>query len=418
MKVGVVSQYYSPEPVPIPPALAQGLAERGHEVIVMTSFPSYPQGRVYEGYQQRIAFQEMNGSIRVHRLPIFVSHSRRAIGRVANYLSFALSSLAAGRTMRNVDVVYVYATQMTAAIAPAFWARHRKIPFVLHVQDLWPESITGSSMAGGSRSKRLITRLLVPWLLRTYEEAAAVIGIGPTMTQRLGERGANATKLHTVFNWAENDAHHASSQADDHRPSNGDLVTVMYAGNLGEFQDLGTVLEAVALVRDLPNFRLELVGSGVAEMALKERAHELQLSNVTFHDRVPSGEMEPHYARSDFQLIPLKDLEIFRATVPSKLQTSLARGIPVITNVAGDVADIVNVEGLGFASRPGDPEALADSFRRAHALPRAQRLVMGTRARDFYTSSMSQSAGIDKIEEILQAAARSPGKKEQRVKQL
>jgi glycosyltransferase involved in cell wall biosynthesis len=407
MKIAIVSQYYPPESVPIPHALAHGLAERGHHVRVVTAFPNYPDGRLAAGYKQSLRHLERDGDVQVRRVPVFVSHSRNPIGRLLNYSSFAVSSLLAHRFVRQADVVYVYATQMTAAVAPTLWMRCHKTPFVLHVQDLWPESITGSSMVSSGMANRLIAAVLKPWLRRVYRQAAATIGISTSMSRMLTERGVPEERIHTVYNWGvENGVRQPAERA-----LAGRGLSVVYAGNLGEMQDLKTVIRAAAQVNDLEGLTIVLVGAGVLEAELRQLVHDLKASNVEFRGRVSQDEMATVYATSDFQIIPLKDLDIFRGTIPSKFQGSLSNGVPVITTIAGDVSDLVVAHDIGIVSAPEDPAALAEAFRKAHAMTPQSRLSMGSRARAFYSAEMSKSCGIDTIEEILADAAGLPIRK-------
>ncbi|QTE29014.1 glycosyltransferase family 4 protein [Pengzhenrongella sicca] len=415
MRIAVVTQYYPPEPVPIPADVARGLAERGHDVRVLTGYPSYPAGRLAPGYRQRLRGRERerDGGVEVRRVPLVISHSLSAVGRLLSYASFAASSLAAGRFVRAADVVYVYATPMTAAIGPGWWSRTRGTPFVLHVQDLWPESVTGSSMLRGRALSRAVAAVLAPWLGWTYRSAAASIAVGPGMARLLVERGAPAERVVTVLNWsaaawpAEAEPDPAGGRLDE--PAGGRTgLHLVYAGNVGDAQDLETVVRAAALVRDLDGFRVSVVGSGVAEGRIHDLVRGLKATNVVLAGRVPRDLMHPIHRSADFELVPLKDLPIFRVTIPSKLQESLALGIPVITTVAGDVADLVTREGLGLASAPGDPVRLAEAFRAAYALPPAERRAMGARASAYSRAAMSRVAALDAIERVVTSAA-GPG---------
>ncbi|TFC94711.1 glycosyltransferase WbuB [Cryobacterium sinapicolor] len=411
LKIVIVTQYYKPEHARIPVEIARSLAERGHEVRVVTGYPNYPEGRLYPEYRQRLRHHEWDGAVRVRRVPIVVSHSQNALARFANYVSFAVSSLGASRFVADADVVYVYATQMTASLAPCLWRVTRGIPFVLHIQDLWPESVTGSSMVSGSLAKRLINGSLRPWLGAVYRRSSAVIATAPTMARMLVDRGVESRKVYTVLNWAEERGAQEQRGGPAGPAGAGTGLSLVYAGNLGEFQDLDTVIRAGARSTGLEGFTLTIVGSGVAEEGLKRLAQELGASSIVFRGRVPHADMDEIYAASDFQVVPLRDLEIFRGTIPSKFQGSLANGIPVITTVAGDVSAIVRTREIGFASAPGDVDALAASFRSAYALSSASRRLMGERARAYYTAEMSRDAGVERIEEILRSAAQLRTKK-------
>ncbi|TFD63143.1 glycosyltransferase WbuB [Cryobacterium suzukii] len=403
MKIVIVSQYYKPEDAKISSTLAAGLAARGHSVRVVTGYPNFPEGHLYPGYRQRLTHREMDGAVDVKRVPIFISHSQNPFGRIANYLSFAFGTLGAGRYVAQADVIYVYASQMTASIAPLVWRRTLRLPFVLHVQDLWPESITESSMVPGKALRRAIDAILVPWLEFTYRSAAATVAIAPTMGRLLCARGVSAERLHTVYNWTNGDEllgvrrPEASPVSPDLAPG----LTVTYAGNVGRLQDLANVIRAAHQVEDLRGFRLVIVGTGVAKKELLRLAASLGTTSVEFRDRVDPSEMSAVYAESDFQMVSLKSLEIFRGTIPSKLQTSLAHGVPVIAAVGGDVTELVKDHGLGLTAAPGDVDSIAGAFRAAYSMSFRDRRDMGSRAQRFYEDHMTSAAGVDAIERIL-----------------
>ncbi|WP_345762841.1 glycosyltransferase family 4 protein [Diaminobutyricibacter sp. McL0608] len=407
MKIAIVSQYYKPEAVPIPAELAAGLSARGHSVRVLTGFPNYPAGRLFPGYRQRLSHVENDGKATVRRVPLFLSHSTNVIGRVLNYLSFGLSALMGGRHVRGADVVYVYATPMTAAIAPSIWRWTRRTPFVLHVQDVWPESITGSNLVKQGTANSLISTVLTPWLRYLYRSSAATIAIAPTMAKTLIDRGLPPSHSHTVFNWGNE----PSTPVHATTPKRSDACTVMYAGNIGELQDLETVVRAAHAVNDLTGFRLVFRGSGVALPRLRELTEQLGATNIRFEDPVGTDRLGELYSESDYQLVPLRDLPIFEGTVPSKFQASLAFGVPVITAVRGDVEGIVRDNQLGFTAEPENAASLESAFRNAYALSSAEHASMAQRANNFYYSTMSKETGVSEIERILDKARQSHDKK-------
>ena len=405
MKVLVVSQYYPPEPVPLPASVAGGLRARGHDVRVLAGVPNYPEGRVYPGAAPRGEVRDVDG-VPVRTVPLVTSHSRNPLTRALNYVSFGLSARRAGDWAAEADVVYVYAPQLTAAIGPAAWCRRHGLPYVLHVQDLWPDSITGSGMLG-ARVGDAVAGALGPWIRSVYARAAAVLAIAPTMSRVLVERGVPADRVVTVPNWDPAEPGSGRAAPPD-RPDGG--TTVTFAGNVGELQDLETTIAAAARLRDeVPGLVVEIVGSGTAVPRLRALADELGAANVRFVGRVPRDEMDAVYARSDFQLVTLKDLPVFRATIPSKLPAALARGIPVISSVAGDAGGVVRDGDAGLVTAPGDVEGMADALRAAARSTQEQRASWGHAARRTYDASMSQAVGIDTIESALRRAAR-PGR--------
>lgn len=405
LKIGILTQYYAPDPPSwIPTGLARELARRGHSVRVLTTFPHYETGRISHGYRQRSWFEENDGSVRVRRVPIIPSHSQNPIGRIANYLSFVASVLFAGKFLSEADVIYVYGTPMTVAEPARVWARRRGIPFVLHVQDLWPESVTSSGLLGRGVG-RIVTRVLDVWLRSVYDQANAVLAIAPTMRKMLIARGVDSSRCHTVMNWS-NDSDGVDAQRLRAKAEREKGLTLVYAGNLGVMQDIEHVIEAVSNIRDRPGLRVLIAGSGVLELRLRGLVDRLGLRNVEFLGRLSGTELTQVYASADFQLVTLRDLTIFSGTIPSKLQNGLANGVPVITTVGGDVRELVDKERLGFTAKPEDADSLAQAIRAAYDVGTEERINLSVRARAYYEQNMSMRSAIDQIEERLSLSAR------------
>ncbi|WP_345637004.1 glycosyltransferase family 4 protein [Rugosimonospora acidiphila] len=402
MRVGILSQWYPPEPAFIPGELARELATRGHEVRVLTAFPSYPEGRVYAGYRQRWNDRTTTGSITVRRVPAYPSHDNSAARRVASYLSFAATSSLAGlRYLNGVDAIYVYHPPPTAYAAAGLLQLARRIPTVLHVQDMWPESVTASTMAPGGRAGSALHRALAASMRRLYRAASGIAVIAPSMAALLIERGADPGKVRTVLNWTDENlfrpvpATAAARRAIGHR----DRCTVMFAGNLGPFQRVETAVRAAAAAGD--RMDLVILGSGTQEPALRQLARQLRATNVRFLGHRPAQEMASLYAAAEYQLLTLRDLPALRGTVPSKLQAALACGRPVIASAAGDVARLVESAGAGLTCAPENWQKLAETFLTAAATPPAQRAETGRRALALYQDRMSLRVGVDQIEDML-----------------
>jgi colanic acid biosynthesis glycosyl transferase WcaI len=407
MRVGIISQWYKPEPAFIPVNLADELAARGHEVRVLTGFPNYPTGRVYPGYRQRWNHHSADGDVAIRRVPLYANHDASGVRRAASYLSFAAtSSLAAPRFLGRVDVVYVYLTPATAYTAAAVLRRLRGIPAVIHVQDIWPESVTESSMAPGGPFRGVAFSILGAVMRRVYGSAARVAVIAPSMRDLVIERGADPASVRVVLNWADESLFHPVESTPETRAEIGyrGRCTVMYAGTMGPFQNIPNSVRAAASVDDID---LVLVGSGVEEDSARRLTAELGATNVRFLGRREPSAMAALYAAADYQLVTLRDLPIFRGTIPSKLPTALSCASPVVVSVPGDCADLVTRTGVGLACPPDDWTALAAGFRDAAALDPDARAEMSRRALESYRAQMSMRAGVDQLEDMLLEAAAS-----------
>lgn len=399
MKILIISQYYFPEHLHIPSSIAQHLASRGHKVRVVTGYPNYPQGEIFDGYSQRWRTHERHGAVDVWRVPLYIDHSQSAVRRIVNYVSFALSSASTRRLARGADVVYVYATQMTPALGPWVWRLTGGAPYVLHIQDLWPDSITGSSLVGGEGKARMINRFLEPWLTSLYKNASAVIGIAPTMVRMLIERGSWPEKSHVVYNWAPEDTDKCDLPDAPSTPvSTGPRV--IYAGNIGDLQDLETAVKAAHDARHC-GVHLTIVGDGVALPRVRAVADKLGAQNVSFRGRVGRKEIADLYGQSDFALVTLKDLPNFRGTIPSKFQAALAHGLPVITSVQGDLRALVEGMGLGETAEAESVVSLSSAFQRVAELDEESRRALARRAMVAHNERFSSEAALERLETIL-----------------
>ena len=401
IRVLVVSQYFPREGSQYAVSIASASKKAGHCVRVLTGYPDDAEGKLLPEYRQRWRGREVLDGIRTVRVPLFTDRSDSFVKRSANYASFALTSASALKLGRGADVVYVYATQMTAALGPWIWKLAGGAPYILHVQDLWPDSITGSSISGGARAKKWIEVLITPWLASVYRNAARIVVISPSMKRMLVDRGVEEGKIEVIYNWA----HVPEGTKPLDLPAKVGPTRLLYAGNLGEMQDLETLIRAVSLFDD-SEVQLAMVGEGREKGRLEELIWSLGATNTKFLPGVPPDEMGQLYKTAHFSMVTLKDLPVFEATIPSKLQASMARGLPVITTVQGDVVDLVG-DGAGLAAQPANVEDLVRALREAHQMDQEQYDAMCRAAFELYRREFRSEEALARFGELLSEVSRS-----------
>jgi glycosyltransferase involved in cell wall biosynthesis len=287
---------------------------------------------------------------------------------------------------------------MTPALGPWLWRLTGGAPYVLHVQDLWPDSLVGSSLLPEKFGERSLLAILNVWLSNVYKHAAALIAIAPRMVQTLVARGVDSHKVHLVYNWAERPTLSPGSSIE--RSRSGEGTKILYAGNVGDMQDLGTAIEAAFRARDA-GVCLPIVGDGVALPRMRKLVNELGADNITFRDPVPSSKMGSFYESADYALVSLKDLATFRGAIPSKFQAALAYGVPIISTVQGDTRDLVEYYNVGLTTDAEDVFGLERAFREAAGWPNEKWMSAHRNPIEAFTSDFSPSIGISKIESIL-----------------
>lgn len=409
LRVSFISQWYAPElgDGGIPRGIATALRDRGHDVEVLTGFPNYPRGRLYPGYRLRPYQREILDGLTIHRAPLCYSHDTNAKHRAANYLSFAAASTAVGLTrLRRADVSLVYSSPITAAVPAMAMRSLRRTPYVLLIQDMWPQSVMASGFLTNDQAQR-VERSLHRFCDRVYRGAAQIAVSSPGMMDLVADRGIPRKKIHIVPNWADERNYYPAQRSDRLRNELGltRRFTVMYAGNLGESQGLDAVLDAAALLRARNDIGFALVGHGAAEESLRATATARKLDNVVFVPPQPVQRMAEVLATADLQMVSLKDEAIFRCTLPSKVQTLLAAGRPILGFVAGDAAHVIEESGAGVIASPGRPDLLAAQIDELSALPQGSLEAMGGAGRRHYESTFAADVAIQRLGGVLRAAA-------------
>lgn len=350
--------------------------------------------------------------IRIDRVPLYPSHNQSAAARIANYVSFAVSAATLGTLMSaRADAVYVYHPPATVGLPALTWKYLRGMPFVLHVQDLWPESVVESGMIGNGRVQRAVAALISGWCSLVYRGAGRIAVQSPGFKEILVERGVPREKIEVIPNWAE-EALFKPAEPDPRLATELQMAgrfNLVYSGNVGYFQGLDVAIRAASKLRHLKDLQLVIIGSGQAEGDLRKLANDLALENVRFLGRRPYTEMGSVTALADVLIVSLQDRPFFAATIPGKTQVSLACGKPVLMAVRGDAADLVSNAKAGIVVDPGDEAAFAAGVERLYRLPRNERLAMGTRGRDYYLTELSLDRGARQLELLLEAAASERG---------
>ncbi len=405
MRVACISQWWEPEPAAIVSSLGRELARR-HDVTVLTGFPNYPAGRVYDGYQQRWRSIEDRGGHRLVRVPLYASHDASVVRRTMNYVSFAASASAIGLPhLRRPDVAYVYHPPLTTVLPAWLLRRTRSVPFVLHVQDLWPESVVRSDMAGGAHQKRRMERLLSRACLAAYRAAAHIVVISPGFRDTLVERGVPPDKISVVLNWADDDLFFPQPADPEVRALLGpaDRRILLYAGNFGHFQGLDRLVDAMASLQGT-SLHLALMGDGVARPRIEELVASTGADNVTLLPPCSLLDSPRFLAAADAHCITLVDEPFFAVTIPGKTQVAMAMERFALMAVRGDAADLVTRAGAGLAVLP-DEDSIRRGLHELEAMPEDELRRRARTGRTFYEENLSLGVATARFEGILSAAA-------------
>ncbi len=403
MRILYLTQWFQPEPAFKGADFASALAAAGHHVEVATAFPNYPGGKLYPGYKIRPYTRDSLAGVTVHRLAVYPSHDGSSLGRIANYLSFFLSALIFGLLRGGrYDVVYVYHPPLTPGIAAALFSRVHRIPMIIEIQDLWPDSVASSGMAN-KRVVGLLNRLCA----FVYRRAHRIIPQSQGMRNLLEQRDVPATKMSVIRNWATYVAEADSATALP--PAIADALSgrfsIVYGGNIGQAQALDYLIRAAVLAhKSCPELALHLFGDGIDRDRLAALALELNADCVTFHGSVSREAIDRIFDAADVLALHLAEDPLYDVTIPSKVQHYLACGKPIIAGVSGEAADILRASGAAYVVAPQDIDGLAAAMIGLARTPAHERATIGAKGRACYVSEFAFDAAVDRTLAIISDA--------------
>ncbi|HPW88863.1 MAG TPA: glycosyltransferase family 4 protein [Kaistella chaponensis] len=399
MKILIVTQYYFPESFKSND-LSFELQKRGHEVTVLTGLPNYPEGKMFEGYGIfKNRTQEING-VKVIRSLLLLRGKGGGIRLFLNYFSFAFfaSIKAFFLSFSNkFDAVIVHEPSPITQFYPALLLKKlQKVPVYFWVMDLWPESL---EILGGVKNK-FVLNLFTKMVTNFYENSEKILITSKGFKKSILEKGNFKNKLEYFPNWAED----SISQGDVNYPIPNlpEGFKVMFAGNVGEAQDMEAVMNSALYLKNHSKIKLIIVGDGRKMSFVQEfiQQNNLQETVITV-GQFPLDAMASFFAKADMMLVSLRDDAIFNITVPAKTQAYMSASKPIIAMLNGEGAEIIEEANCGVSVPAGDSKKLAEIIVKMSELDPEVLKNMGENSRNFFLENYSLPSCIDNLERIL-----------------
>ncbi len=366
--------------------LARMLVQSGHHVTVITGFPNYPEGRIYDGYRRRFFDQRIVDGVNVVRTLVYASPKKGALRRLANYGSFVITSAIAGlRLSEKFDIVFASSPPLFLGLSGLFLARRFGCPFVFDIRDIWPELAVE---AGEFTPDAAIVRLGEKLETFLYRHADHITVVTERKRQKLYEKGVATSKLSVVANGVDLDRL-AESQV-DWRKKLGleNKFVALYAGLIGVFQGVDIIVKAAQLLADegnknssgdnsrdnakAKNIHFVIVGEGVKRPEIEEAVTSNGLTNVSILPPQPREEIPAMLRSFDLALVPLVNEQLVDA-VPSKLLEAMGCQCPVILIAGGESSRIMTDAEAGIVVPPNSVPELAEALAKFSELPSSKR---------------------------------------------
>ncbi|WP_326187362.1 glycosyltransferase family 4 protein [Exiguobacterium acetylicum] len=383
----VISQYFFPENFRINDICKQWVA-KGYKVTVVTGIPNYPQGKFFKGYGFFKKRNELYEGINIIRLPI-IARGNSSIRLVLNYLSFVISGgiWSLFSKMKPTHVFIFEVSPMTQALPGVWFAQRKNIPCLLYVQDLWPENV---EIVTGIKNPLIIQSIgkMVDYI---YKHSTKILTTSNSFINAIENRGVPRDKIQFWPQYAED-----FYQVIGNKPDNKAVeeLSIVFTGNIGTAQGL-EILPLVAArikIMELPKkIVFTLVGDGRYKSELKKIIFDQDLSEYFyFIDRQPAEKIPEILSKHDVALLTLANNKLFSMTIPAKLQSYMACGMPIIGSVSGESSNIIQESHSGMTSSPEDVEMFIKNLLRFSEISKKDLNIMGANSREYYEQNFNK----------------------------
>lgn len=392
-KILVICQYYKPEPFRISD-ICEEMVQRGHEVQVVTGYPNYPEGILYDGYGKGKHIDEVINGVKVHRC-FTIPRETGIAKRMMNYYSYAISSIkyvlsnkCTASNGKNFDVVFCnQLSPIMMAHAAIAYKKKYKVPVIMYCLDLWPESL----IAGGIKRESVIYKYYHHVSKTIYRQMDKILITSRMFSKYLkNEFGITAENIEYLPQYAEGIFEQIPPKTET------GVFDFMFAGNIGEVQSVETILKAAEKLKEYP-VKFHIVGGGTNLERLKKIKEDKKIENVIFYGRRPLEEMPGFYEKADAMLITLAADPVLSLTLPGKVQSYMAVGKPIIGAIDGETKEIIEDARCGFCGNADDAEKLTENIKH-FILKEIDRTNMGQNARKYYEENFQEKLFMDKLE--------------------
>ena len=394
----VISQYFYPEQFRINDICTEWV-KRGYKVTVITGIPNYPQGRFYNGYGLFKNRKENYNGVDIIRIPL-IPRGNNAIMLALNYFSFVVSGFFWKLfTKIKADYVFIFeVSPMTQALPGVWYAKKRKIPCYLYVQDLWPENV---EIITGIKNKYIIGAIgkMVDYI---YARCTKIFTTSNSFIKSINDRGVPIDKIEFWPQYAEDFYRPLVKKSIPEIPDD-DKFNIIFAGNIGYAQGLDILPKVASILnkRDLKRkIRFNIVGDGRYKNELVDLVNKSGLTDMfNFIPKQPAARIPEFMAASDAAFLCLSDGPLFAMTIPAKLQSYMACGIPILASADGETDRIIREANAGLCSPAGDVSCLADIIIEMSIKSQDQLNQIGKNAKGYYDRNFNKTELLNRMDE-------------------
>jgi len=356
-KILIVTECFYPEEFKIND-VALSWKDKGYGVDVLTLVPTYPLGRIYPGYKNKIYSKDEWQGINVYRVHATVGYKDSALKKILKYLNFMiLGSIVSLFIGKKYDYVFGFNMSSLTGMLPAVLIRKLyKKPVTFWALDLWPDSV----YAYGFKKTKALSYFLDKFVKFMYCNIDNIALSSKGFESKLKPY----VRSNLTFNYFPQWADDLDMSLDPTDLSTNDKIQFTFAGNIGKLQNLENIINAFCLLSNecQEKSQLNIIGDGSNLKNIKLFTDNNP--NIVFHGKKQRSDMASYYKASDFLIISLIDEPICSVTVPAKTQTYIAAKKPILAIINGDTASIIQDNNLGLCADPSQIDAITTLFQR------------------------------------------------------
>lgn len=400
MKILIVSQYCWPEPDFRIIKVARKFVEVGHDVQIVTTFPNYPIGKIYPNYKSGFIKIEINEGVKILRYGIYYSHNKSSFLRSLTYLTFLINGiLVAPWFIKKPDVIFSYTPPITTGLISVYYKLIYRAKLVLDVQDIWPDSILTS---GFVKSNKSLFYLIARHFSRlVYSMSDKLICITNGYKELLISRGFSDEKLKVIYNWANEDLAVPTFDNKYEQIFDFESFIFMYTGNIGKGQDLEIFIDAIDKIETSRNFKVVFIGEGTEKENLMRKCQGLQLDRVVFIPRQDQNIIESFTCRANVLIATLQDHYLSDVIMPSKIQSYLKIGKPILYAGKGEVAYLIKKANCGIVATR-NPKQIMESLMLFLTMDENELQLYGLNAKKYYKDYLSFEVGFPALRAVIE----------------
>ena len=361
----VITQYFYPEEFRINDMCAEWV-KRGYEVTVITGYPNYPQGEYYDGYGWFKHQKQIWRGVKIIRLPL-MARKQGSVRLALNYLSFVVSGFIWAHTTKiKADYVFTFeVSPMTQALLGVWYSKRRKIPNYLYVQDLWPENV---EIVTGIHSP-LVLKPIGAMVNYIYKRCDVIFATSPSFVKEIQKRvKKNKDKVKYLPQYAEEFYKPVKRKPVPEIPDD-DSFKIIFTGNIGKAQGLDILPKAAKLLKGKENVKFVIVGDGRDKDSFLKQITDNDVQDMFIMiDRQPPTRIPELLAACDAAFISFMPDPLFEKTIPAKLQSYMACGMPIIASANGETKRIIDEAGCGICVEIGNTKLLFNAISEIKSL--------------------------------------------------